>query len=240
MLSLAPAVRLNHSGWMPNRTDDQAELKLLGKALAYLRERAGLTQFEAGDRVGITFQGWAKYEAGRAPTLFKPDTQRRMTGVLDATPEDLLLMRDRIEQGFPVPPVAAPGVSEPDTPAYVVGVSTRVRVDDAHMLAYDLRRADARIDLSWMFTPDAGFLRMAGSHLAGLVENGEILVFDRRQWPSKGDICVVELLNGSTYVYEFVSKSGSSLYLAQRDPPAQVEFNMDAVRGVYAVRMRGT
>ena len=40
----------------------------------------------------MTSQGWGIYEAGKRPGLFRPDVQRRLTGALDATPEDLALL----------------------------------------------------------------------------------------------------------------------------------------------------
>jgi hypothetical protein len=40
----------------------------------------------------MTSQGWGLYEAGKRPGLFRPDVQRRLTGALDATPEDLALL----------------------------------------------------------------------------------------------------------------------------------------------------
>ncbi len=57
-----------------------------------MRRERGLSQAEAGARLDITSQGWGLYESGRRPGLFRPDVQRRLTGALDATPEDLALL----------------------------------------------------------------------------------------------------------------------------------------------------
>ena len=75
-------------------TDDDAgtEGRALGEALSALRRERGLSQAEAGARIGMTSQGWGLYEAGKRPGLFRPDVQRRLTGALDATPEDLALL----------------------------------------------------------------------------------------------------------------------------------------------------
>lgn len=74
-------------------SDDQTghEARLLGEALAALRRERGLSQAEAGQKIGMTSQGWGLYEAGKRPGLFRPDVQRRLTGALDMTPEDLAL-----------------------------------------------------------------------------------------------------------------------------------------------------
>lgn len=84
------------------RFESDSDARRLGEALAALRRERGLSQAEAGDRVGMTSQGWGLYEAGRRPGLFRPDVQRRLTGAVDATPEDLAL---RLEPG----PEAADG-----------------------------------------------------------------------------------------------------------------------------------
>jgi transcriptional regulator with XRE-family HTH domain len=80
------------------------DTRRLGEALADLRRERGLSQAEAGQRVGMTSQGWGLYEAGRRPGLYRPDVQRRLTAALEATPEDLLL------RAAPpaTPPVSAP------------------------------------------------------------------------------------------------------------------------------------
>lgn len=73
---------------MPRFETDPAARRL-GEALAALRRERGLSQAEAGTRLGMTSQGWGLYEAGRRPGLFRPDVQRRLTVALDATVEDL-------------------------------------------------------------------------------------------------------------------------------------------------------
>lgn len=70
-------------------SDDDA--RRLGEALAALRRDKGLSQAEAGARIGMTSQGWGLYETGRRSGLFRPDVQRRLTGALETTPEDLML-----------------------------------------------------------------------------------------------------------------------------------------------------
>ncbi|WP_417233229.1 helix-turn-helix transcriptional regulator [Brevundimonas sp.] len=73
---------------MPRFELDPAARRL-GEALAALRRDRGLSQADAGARMGMTSQGWGLYEAGRRPGLFRPDVQRRLTAALDATVEDL-------------------------------------------------------------------------------------------------------------------------------------------------------
>ena len=73
------------------RFESDNDARRLGEALAALRRARGLSQAEAGARVGMTSQGWGLYEAGRRPGLFRPDVQRRLTGAVDATPEALIL-----------------------------------------------------------------------------------------------------------------------------------------------------
>lgn len=90
-------------------SDETFQAGALGEALATLRRERGLSQAEAGQRIGMTSQGWGLYEAGKRSSLFRPDVQRRLTGALDATPEALVLQLE----GEPASPevLAANGVS---------------------------------------------------------------------------------------------------------------------------------
>ena len=73
------------------RFESDSDARRLGEALAALRLERGLSQAQAGERAGMTSQGWGLYEAGKRPGLFRPDVQRRLTGALDSTPEALAL-----------------------------------------------------------------------------------------------------------------------------------------------------
>lgn len=87
--------------------EERAQWLALGEALAALRRERGLSQADAGARVGMTSQGWGLYEAGRRAGLFRPDVQRRLTAALDATPEDLAL---RLAAPTPSDSLAASGL----------------------------------------------------------------------------------------------------------------------------------
>lgn len=93
---------------------EQAEALRLGEALAQLRRERGLSQAEAGNRIGMTSQGWGLYESGKRAGLFRPDVQRRLTGALDATVEDLHLL------------IGGP-VTSPARAAAVTGMEARQR-----------------------------------------------------------------------------------------------------------------
>lgn len=89
------------------RFESDSDARRLGEALADLRRARGLSQAEAGARVGITSQGWGLYEAGKRPGLFRPDVQRRLTAAVDATPDALALA---LADGPAAPPPASTGL----------------------------------------------------------------------------------------------------------------------------------
>ncbi|HYD28435.1 helix-turn-helix transcriptional regulator [Brevundimonas sp.] len=86
------------------RFESDSDARRLGEALAALRRESGLSQAEAGERVGMTSQGWGLYESGKRPGLFRPDVQRRLTTALGASPEALAL-----KLGPPPAAAAEPG-----------------------------------------------------------------------------------------------------------------------------------
>ena len=73
------------------RFESDSDARRLGEALAALRREQGLSQAEAGERLGMTSQGWGLYESGKRPSLFRPDVQRRFTTAIGASPEALAL-----------------------------------------------------------------------------------------------------------------------------------------------------
>jgi transcriptional regulator with XRE-family HTH domain len=93
------------------RFESDSDARRLGEALAALRREAGLSQAEAGERVGMTSQGWGLYESGKRPGLFRPDVQRRLTTALGASPEALALKLGAPDPA--PPPPAATGLESP-------------------------------------------------------------------------------------------------------------------------------
>lgn len=88
--------------------DDDAELLLLGRALAYLRREAGLSQPQAAERIGTSAQNYGKYENGKAPTLHRRDVQRRLAEAVNADIETMMMVvaklrgetAEQVEQAF--------------------------------------------------------------------------------------------------------------------------------------------
>ena len=89
------------------RFESDSGARRLGEALAALRQDRNLSQAQAGERVGMTSQGWGLYEAGKRPGLFRPDVQRRLTAAIGSSPEELAL---KLGSPLPPEPVAATGV----------------------------------------------------------------------------------------------------------------------------------
>lgn len=106
MLCMAPQPRLRIVPPMARESVDQPEQELLGSALRVLRRRARLSSEEAGERYGISGEGWRKYETGKAKAIFAPDTQGRLTAAIGFTREDLLAERARLAgEDVPAPRV---------------------------------------------------------------------------------------------------------------------------------------
>ena len=89
------------------RFESDSDARRLGEALAALRQDRNFSQAQAGERVGMTSQGWGLYEAGKRPGLFRPDVQRRLTAAIGSSPEELAL---KLGSPLPPEPVAVTGV----------------------------------------------------------------------------------------------------------------------------------
>ncbi len=146
------------------------EAVALGEGLAELRRAAGLSQAEAGIRIGMTSQGWGLYESGRRPGLFRPDVQRRLTSALDATPEDLAIARTRQGQSVARPPA---GVESPAR-----GFSGGPPVAK----------------------PTIERMQLSNDDLAPWAASGVVLEFDPGRWPRRDQGCVIDLTDGQRLV----------------------------------------
>ena len=148
-----------------SRYRDDPEAEALGEALAALRKARGLSQAEAGARLGVTSQAWGLYEAGRRPGVYRPDVQRRLTAALDLTPEDLALERARnvraVEPADERLEEKGRGFSGPDP---------------AQTTAARQRRP----------------LQLRDDDLAPWAGSGVVLVYDVAVWPRRDQGCVVQ------------------------------------------------
>lgn len=125
---------------MATKEDESPEAKALGAALRVLRKRRRMSQPEAGEAFGIGGEGWRKYEAGLAPSIFKPDTQRRLTAAVGADVAELMaVLQD--QDGRP----AAAWTPVVVTPSFDPGR----RMDDRHLIVRDRVQAGA-----WLMADD--------------------------------------------------------------------------------------
>ena len=155
----------------------------LGEGLAALRRAAGLSQAEAGARIGMTSQGWGLYESGKRPGLFRPDVQRRLTGAVDATPEDLALIL--VREG-PASATAPSGVENAGR-AFRSGPVAQTAVTERMQLSND--------------------------DLAPWAASGVVLEFDPGRWPRRDQGCVIDLTDGTRLVRLYQRADGDRLYV---------------------------
>lgn len=162
------------------RFESDSDARRLGEALAVLRLERGLSQAQAGERVGMTSQGWGLYESGKRSGLFRPDVQRRLTAALDSTPEDLSLK------------LGAPVATAPDAPTQAVRSLGRSYAGPAAPAAATLR------------------LQLSNDDLAPWAASGVVLEYEPGRWPRRDQGCVIEMADGELRVrlYERADADG--------------------------------
>lgn len=151
--------------------DDEAgaQVRALGDALSRLRRERGLSQAEAGRRLGMSSQGWGLYEAGRRSGLFRPDVQRRLTAALDATPEDLALL-----------------VGEVPSPAAVSGAASVPAGVAAQGRGFEAAPPPTRCRF-----------RLETDDLNPWAAAGTVLEYVPGRWPRRDQGCILTLRDGS-------------------------------------------
>jgi transcriptional regulator with XRE-family HTH domain len=190
------------------RFEQDSDVRALGEALAALRRERGLSQAEAGARLDMTSQGWGLYESGKRPGLFRPDVQRRLTAVLDASPEDLALAAARINADVPAAASA---------PAPAGGVESGARTwDPGSVKAASVTER----------------LQLSNDDLAPWAASGVVLEFDPGRWPRRDQGCVIDLIDGSRLIRLYDRADGDRLYLRGGPDGLAAETTLDRARTV--------
>lgn len=199
--------------WQSDVMSEQEAAIRIGEALGRLRRERGLSQAEAGARIGMTSQGWSLYEAGRRAGLFRPDMQKRLTAALDATPEDLMLLAE-------TPPSPAPGpASAPATDG--AGVQSKGR-DFEPAPSRTIRRERYRLD-----TDDMGPWAFAGT----------IIEYEKDRQPKQGGGAVLQLRDGRLHLGLWQGSDDRGVVVANTGG-TQTPFSWRDILAVSAVTAR--
>lgn len=238
MLSVAQAspVRVNRG-----MTDapEIAERKLIGRALAALRERAEMSQPDAADAAGVTLSAWQNYEYGRR--IWKPALLRKVTAAIGTTVEALEGERARLD-GDPVgvSRSALSGLAESSVRSFELPLHGRAIAGRLGPQIYDRPETVSTLDLGPFFGSGARAIRLAGESMVPYAEPGGFVVFDVDRWPRRGQGCVIETEEGEFYIKRYDKTDGSTLYVTELWPEEKtLTFPMLKIRGVYAVILRG-
>lgn len=188
--------------------NEREEAIRIGDALAALRREKGLSQAEAGARIGMTSQGWSLYESGKRAGIFRPDVQRRLTSALDATPEDLSLLLERGDAQV--------------NGGLASGVSSRGRAFD---------------HAPYPAPAPAPRFRMGSNDMAPWAFADTVIEYRPGLSPREGSGCVVELADGRRLVGLFVRQDANRVVVAD-PAGGQVVLSMVNVRAVSRVVAR--
>lgn len=226
--------------------NDNAEAKALGQALASLRAKAGLTQPQAAERFGIdSAAGWGKYETGKAPSIFRPDVQRRLVEAVNASVEDLQIERSRLSSS----PTPAIGVSRPAAPSdaprradpapfpgmvavygYAAGEGERIVVASGS-------------EIRWipMHPGQRGYAKIGAAEIVGesmypRYKPREMAYFVFDLQPPRGDDVIVELDDGTAIIKEYGGRTADHLILREFYPEERTfDLPLSKVKSLHAV-----
>ncbi len=220
---------------------EQAERRLLGRALAELRRRAGpggksISQQAAADRLHISVQAWQKYEAGAR--RFTTAQVAKVTAALGGSPEELMMERARLLGQ--IPRQAITGLGEREQRPFEIPVWGRAKAGPEGPQVYDAgQEPEGVVDLRGLRGPSIGATRIAGDSMVPWGEPGEVVIFDRDRWPSRGAGCVIETEDGGLYVKLYDHSDEAHVFARQFNPEKLVPFRLSSIKGVYAIRLRG-
>lgn len=219
--------------------DTPPERDRLARALAFLRREAGMTQEQAAARINRTVQAWQNYEWGKRK--FTEALAGEVTKALGLTVQDLLDARERLPAEAGDPHAAQqPRPAAREAQPLQLPVLGRVRAGPVGPNVYDQHDGAEVIDFSAFFSPDARVLRLAGESMIPYAEPGGFVTYHLSRWPRRGQGCVIETVGGEYYVKRYEKTDAGKLIVTELHPQErQLTFDLDQIKGVYAIGLRG-
>jgi phage repressor protein C with HTH and peptisase S24 domain len=227
---------------MPSRPRPHAQLseaQRLGMALRSLRRRHDLSQARAAELANTRQQTWQRYEAGENDALLKAPLVKRLVEALGASVEEFQVEVARFDGMLDARPApAATGMTE-RARVYEFPVVGRVRAGPQGTHAYDAGDAET-IDLSRFLGEDTRVLRLAGESMVPYAEPGGFVTYNIKIYPRRGQGCVIEMENGDFYIKRYERADADTLHVTELFPEERaLTFDLTAVKGIYAVGLRG-
>lgn len=213
---------------------ERAEQAQLGLAFRRLRERKRLTQADVAKELGMTSQGWQKYETGERQ--FSEEKIAAILSAIGATRDDL---NEELNRALGRPTHGRADRSQGDL-SFVIDVYGRARAGAQGIQVYDVGEPLRTVDLRQILGPSTDAMEIAGDSMVPWAEPGEIVLFDRDRYPKRGHGCVIETKAGEYYIKLYEKSDGSTLFVRELNPEERVlTFPLRDVKGVYAIRLRG-
>lgn len=213
----------------PQRTEEE----IWGLALQRLRERAGLSQEDAARAIDTSRQNWQRYEAGERQLILKREKRELFAQAVGATLADLDDEYGRVV-GLPEGVRDRWPGSPNDRPQGLVYLRTRAKVTDTGEVRYAESETPSQLDMRWLFSDAAGFLRLAAD-LPGIAAAGQVAAYHTETAPRRGQGCVIQTRAGELIAGVYVLRGPAGVKIRQED--GETTISNDQVAGVHAIRL---
>lgn len=217
-----------------------AERRVIARALKALREQRDMTQPDVAAGMGISTQAYQKHESGERK--LPPDKIDRILRAIGGTREELEFERARILGRAPDKPLGgpSPALARREARRLELPIWGAGRMGAQGPEVFDVGEPVDTWDVGQMFGPDTGALQGVGESMEDWLRPGEMVIFDRKAYPSPNDGCVVELSSGQMLIKFYVRTDGASLFLRELRPEDRTFLvPLSEVKGVYGVILRG-
>lgn len=236
--------------WRMSRADDDqlSEAALLGKALASLRDSKNMTQGAAAEAYGIrSDKGWGKYERGLVPSIEQRAVQQRLVEAVGATIDDLMREKAIIlargdNDDEPTPPAGGAAmrprlVSGTDfaprwVPVYGLAAAAGERIAIAN---------GAEIRYVPMHPAQYGYKRVGAAEIVGESmyprwKPREIAYFVFDMVPPRNDDVIVELLDGTALIKEYIGRTNLAIKVREYYPQERdFEVKLADIKALHAI-----
>jgi transcriptional regulator with XRE-family HTH domain len=231
----APRLRSSYGVMAMSTPPDLNEQQITGRVIRAIRVSLDRSQGDVAARLGMTSQGFQKYEAGE-----RKFTHERMRAILEAlgvTEAEYEIHRARVVGGTPR---AANDRGADLGRRFVFDITTRARFGPDGPELVEAGATLRTIDLQQLLGSSTDAIEMPGDAMRPWAQSGETILFDRDRYPKPGAGCVIETKDGAYLVRLYERTDGSTLFARELYPEERtVPYKLADVAGVYAVRLRG-
>jgi len=220
---------------------------VLGQALTRLRDRTGLSQKEAAEKLDTTQQTWARWETAGNMKFTDVLTQQRAVAALGFTMADFEAEVDNVMMNR-LPDPKLQSIEDGPRLDFSLPIDGVVRASPQGTMGIYDGASDETLDLNKVFDSNTRGLWAMGDSMYPLIEDGTLVTYKLTGVPRRNKLCVIRFNDGQYLVKKFIRMGATDIECVEMEPvdfsgrtvyaEKPVFFRLSDIRAVYPASVR--